>query len=62
VAELSRPSDVATDEAVKTHAAAPARRLDIISHRNIFFLISLIIIVPGILSMVTRGFLLGIGF
>ncbi|TMC08722.1 MAG: protein translocase subunit SecF [Chloroflexi bacterium] len=62
MAELSRPSDVATEEAVKTRAAAPARRLDIISHRNIFFLISLIIIVPGIVSMVTRGFLLGIDF
>jgi len=62
VAELSRPSDVAADEAVKPQVAAPARRLDIISHRNIFFLISLLIIVPGIISMVTRGFLLGIDF
>jgi preprotein translocase subunit SecF len=62
VAELSRPGDVAADEGVKARAAAPVRRLDIISHRNIFFLISLIIIVPGIISMVTRGFLLGIDF
>jgi preprotein translocase subunit SecF len=62
VAELSRPSDVASDEAVKPQVAAPARRLDIISHRNIFFLVSLLIIVPGIISMVTRGFLLGIDF
>jgi preprotein translocase subunit SecF len=60
VAELSRPSDVAADEAVKPQVAA--RRLDIISHRNIFFLISLLIIIPGIVSMVTRGFLLGIDF
>jgi preprotein translocase subunit SecF len=43
-------------------AAAPARKLDIISHRNIYFLISLLIIIPGIVSMVTRGFLLGIDF
>jgi len=62
VAELSRPSDIAADQAVKPQVAAPARRLDIISHRNIFFLISLLIIVPGIISMVTRGFLLGIDF
>jgi len=62
VAELSRPSDVAADEATKPKVAAPTRRLDIISHRNIFFLISLLIIIPGIVSMVTRGFLLGIDF
>jgi preprotein translocase subunit SecF len=62
VAELSRPSDIAADEAVKPQVAAPARRLDIISHRNIFFLVSLLIIIPGIISMVTRGFLLGIDF
>ena len=62
MAELSRPSDVTADQAVKPQVAAPARRLDIISHRNVFFLISLLIIVPGIISMVTRGFLLGIDF
>ena len=38
------------------------RRLNIIGHRNIFFAISLIIIIPGILSMATKGFLLGIDF
>ena len=62
MAELSRPSDAAADQAARPQVAVPARRLDIISHRNIFFLISLIIIIPGILSMVTRGFLLGIDF
>ena len=62
MAELSRPSDIAADQAIKPQVAAPARRLDIISHRNVFFLISLIIIVPGIIAMVTRGFLLGIDF
>jgi preprotein translocase subunit SecF len=64
VAELSRPSaDLGADQVARPQAAArPARRLDIISHRNVFFLISLIIIVPGIIAMVTRGFLLGIDF
>jgi preprotein translocase SecF subunit len=38
------------------------RRLNIIGRRNIFFLISLLIIIPGILSMATQGFLLGIDF
>src|SRR5262249_6018578 len=62
VAELSRPGDIAAEEPTRTQTAAPARRVDIVSHRNIYFLISLIIIVPGIISMVTRGFLLGIDF
>src|SRR3981081_203519 len=46
-------------------SACPAprsRRADIVGRRNWFFLISLIIIIPGIISMVTRGFLLGIDF
>jgi preprotein translocase subunit SecF len=60
VAELSRPAEVGADEA--DQRVRPARRLDIISRRNLFFLISLIIIIPGIVSMVTRGFLLGIDF
>src|ERR1700681_1217254 len=38
------------------------RRLNIIGRRNIFFLISLLIIIPGILSMAFKGFLLGIDF
>jgi preprotein translocase subunit SecF len=38
------------------------RRLNVIGLRNWFFLLSLIIIIPGILSMATRGFLLGIDF
>jgi preprotein translocase subunit SecF len=62
VAELSRRGEAAVEEAARPQAAAPARRLDIISHRNIYFLISLVIIIPGIVSMVTRGFLLGIDF
>jgi preprotein translocase subunit SecF len=40
------------------------RKLDIVSRRNLFFLISLIIIIPGIISMARPGggFLLGIDF
>jgi preprotein translocase subunit SecF len=40
------------------------RKLDIVSRRNLFFLISLIIIIPGIVSMARPGggFLLGIDF
>jgi preprotein translocase subunit SecF len=41
---------------------AKPRRLNIIGSRNWFFLLSLIIIIPGIISMVSRGFLLGIDF
>jgi preprotein translocase subunit SecF len=43
-------------------AEAKPRRLNIIGRRNWFFLLSLIIIIPGIISMVSRGFLLGIDF
>src|ERR1700682_6301185 len=38
------------------------RKLNIIGRRNLFFAISLIIIIPGIVSMATQGFLLGIDF
>jgi preprotein translocase subunit SecF len=38
------------------------RRLNIIGQRNVFFALSLLIIIPGIISMVSRGFLLGIDF
>jgi preprotein translocase subunit SecF len=38
------------------------RRLNIIGRRNVFFAVSLLIIIPGIFFMVTRGFLLGIDF
>src|ERR1700674_653983 len=41
---------------------ARVRKLDFVSRRNLFFLVSLIIIIPGIFSMATRGFLLGIDF
>jgi preprotein translocase subunit SecF len=40
----------------------PPRRLNIIGRRNLFFALSLLIIIPGILSMWRNGFLLGIDF
>jgi preprotein translocase subunit SecF len=43
-------------------AEPKVRRLNIIGRRNVFFAISLLIIIPGIFFMATRGFLLGIDF
>ena len=40
----------------------PPRTLDIVGARNWFFLASLVIIIPGIISMASQGFLLGIDF
>ena len=75
MSELSdvAPAEQAADivlppEKPKEAAAAPppperrVRRLNIIGRRNLFFAISLVIIIPGILSMATKGFLLGIDF
>ena len=71
MAELSHPADRAQvggaageQDAVGQQQVAErrVRRLDIVGHRNVFFAISLIVIIPGILSMLTRGFLLGIDF
>ncbi|HEY1456836.1 MAG TPA: protein translocase subunit SecF [Candidatus Dormibacteraeota bacterium] len=54
------------EEIAPVAAVAPreprVRRLNLIGMRNIFFAISLLIIIPGIISMATRGFLLGIDF
>jgi preprotein translocase subunit SecF len=60
----------AVEEYEREEEAAPVkelgppriRKLDIVSRRNWFFLLSLVIIIPGILSMSTRHFLLGIDF
>jgi preprotein translocase subunit SecF len=38
------------------------RRLDIIGHRNWYFAFSLLVILPGLVAILTRGFLLGIDF
>src|SRR5690348_17170330 len=46
------------------HAEAqrPARRIDFLKNRNWYFAFSLVIIIPGVLSMIFKGFLLGIDF
>jgi len=51
-------------ETVQPAPAVPARTrsLDVVGARNWFFLLSLLIIIPGIISMATQGFLLGIDF
>jgi preprotein translocase subunit SecF len=62
-AELNRPTGAVTEETADTAARVrPPRRLDIVGRRNWFFGLSLLIILPGIFFMVTRGFLLGIDF
>ncbi len=64
VAAPARAGDMTSEGAPQPEAAPEARvrRLNIIGRRNVFFAISLLIIVPGIISMATRGFLLGIDF
>jgi len=68
VTPARQPADI-VPEAKPREQPAPAplseprvRRLNIIGRRNVFFAISLLIIIPGIFSMVSRGFLLGIDF
>ena len=69
--EVAEPTEAAVVEEAKVEPAKEqprreprVRKLDIVSRRNWFFLISLIIIVPGIVSMARPGggFLLGIDF
>jgi preprotein translocase subunit SecF len=73
VAELSQepragrlatePAEDAREPDVEEVVERPrARRLDIVGHRNVYFAISLVIIIPGVLSMIFKGFLLGIDF
>jgi preprotein translocase subunit SecF len=64
IAQGQQTADIAP-EAIP--AATPqreprVRKLNIIGRRNLFFAISLLIIIPGMYSMATRGFLLGIDF
>ncbi len=62
-ADVVVPQEKPREETAEPPRPAPrVRRLNIIGRRNIFFAISLLIIIPGILSMATRGFLLGIDF
>jgi len=57
-------ADIAPDGAPKAQVAPEprVRRLNVIGRRNWFFALSLLIIIPGIFSMATRHFLLGIDF
>jgi len=59
--EAEEPKPKAVVE--ETPKAPPrVRKLDIVSHRNKFFLFSLLLIIPGMYVMITKGFLLGIDF
>jgi preprotein translocase subunit SecF len=63
----AQAADIVPAEPEKTAAAElppepRTRRLNVIGSRNWFFLLSLVIIIPGIVSMATQGFLLGIDF
>ena len=64
VAPQQQTADVVSDGSPKEELRPQprVRRLNITGRRNLFFLLSLIIIIPGIVSMATRGFLLGIDF
>ena len=68
VAPEQQAAESAADRAIRESAPEEGvreprvRKLNIIGQRNIFFAISLLIIIPGIFSMATRGFLLGIDF
>jgi preprotein translocase subunit SecF len=54
--------DGKAQEAAVVAAAPRVRRLNIIGRRNLFFALSLIVIIPCIVSMATRHFALGIDF
>jgi preprotein translocase subunit SecF len=67
MSDISQGHQTADIPADAIAAATPqreprVRKLNIIGRRNLFFAISLIVIVPGIISMATQGFLLGIDF
>ena len=65
---MARPPETRTrsDETEEVAEVAPLprrpRTLNLVGKRNWFFLLSLVIIIPGIVSLVTQGFLLGIDF
>ena len=62
VEEAAPPVAATRSVEVSERVPAEPRRLNIVGSRNWYFLFSLIIIIPGIVSMVTRGFLFGIDF
>ncbi len=59
-------ADIVAEPAVKDEPVPEpvrkVRRLNIIGRRNLFFALSLVIIIPGIISMATQHFRLGIDF
>jgi len=64
-AEEPKPTadDLVAKALVETPPAPPrVRKIDFVSHRNWYFFFSLLIIIPGIYFMVTKGFALGIDF
>jgi preprotein translocase subunit SecF len=63
-ADIAPDGEPAAEPATPAVAAEPKppRRLNIIGRRNLFFAISLIVIIPGIVSMWHNHFLLGIDF
>ena len=66
IAPSEQAADVVPGEANKESLAPEAerkvRRLNITGRRNMFFALSLVIIIPGIISMATQHFRLGIDF
>jgi len=58
----AEPAEMAVPPPPQPVAPRPPRSLNLIGARNWYFLASLIIIIPGIVSMATQGFLLGIDF
>ncbi|HEX9363264.1 MAG TPA: protein translocase subunit SecF [Candidatus Dormibacteraeota bacterium] len=62
-ADMVADGEAEPEAAAAAPAAAPrVRRLDFVGRRNLFFALSLLIIIPGIVSMATKGFALGIDF
>jgi preprotein translocase subunit SecF len=62
VPEAEEPEEEQEQAAPQAEGRVHERRFDVVGRRNWFFALSLLIIIPGLLSMATRGFLLGIDF
>ncbi|HEV1992562.1 MAG TPA: hypothetical protein VGR34_06830, partial [Candidatus Dormibacteraeota bacterium] len=64
IAQGQQTADITpeTSPAATPQREPRVRKLNIIGRRNLFFAISLLIIIPGMYSMATKGFLLGIDF
>ena len=62
MAELAAERTGAVTEETADTTVRPPRRLDIVGRRNWFFALSLLVILPGLVAIISRGFLLGIDF